>query len=131
MTMSVNSQATAARPRDGTPWYWYVTVTAVVFASAWGSIELTRGMDRVAAIWVANAVLLAIILTEPRRNWPALLLLGYCANVAANLYSADGLLVAAVLSICNTVEVVIAALLVQRSEEFDFARPRYLLRFCF
>lgn len=103
-------------------------VSFFVFVTAWAGIELTRGTGRIAAIWLANAVLLAALLKRPRREWAPLVSLGYFANVLANVCTGDGLVSATLLSSCNSVEVLIAGFLVTSLTKVrDFRRPRPMI----
>jgi PAS domain S-box-containing protein len=72
---------------------------------AWVCIEVTRGSGRVAAVWPANAVILAALVTSRPRDWPAFLLACLVGNVAANLLVGDSLAIAAGLSLCNGFEI--------------------------
>jgi signal transduction histidine kinase/DNA-binding LytR/AlgR family response regulator len=100
-----------------------------VFFSAWFGILLTREAGRVASIWVANAVVLFALLQMPRRDWGILLGVGYVANLAADLSSGDTLALGAALSLCNTIEVVLAAAMIRRlvPERIDLTRLRDLV----
>ncbi|QRF54652.1 sensor domain-containing diguanylate cyclase (plasmid) [Rhizobium rosettiformans] len=96
-----------------------------VFVTALAGIELTRGTERIAAIWISNAVLLAAVLKEERSSWIFLFPAAWLGNILANLQSGDGLLTAATLSAVNMIEVLICALLVTGlTKERDFRRPR-------
>lgn len=96
-----------------------------VFATALAGIELTRGTERIAAIWISNAVLLAALLKDERSSWIFLFPAAWLGNILANLQSDDGLLTAATLSAVNMIEVLICALLVTGlTKERDFRRPR-------
>ena len=48
------------------------------------AIELTSNGRDHASIWPADALILALLLKEPRRDWPWILLAGWVANLAAN-----------------------------------------------
>jgi len=45
-------------------------IVCAVFASAFLGIELTRESGRIASIWLANAVVLLVLLRTSRRRWP-------------------------------------------------------------
>lgn len=124
--------AETATTRPGAPWRVNVAMALLtglcVFVSAWACIELTRETGRIAAIWLANAVMLAAVLKRPRSDWPLLLAFGYLANILANLVTGDQLAVAVVLSLCNSLEVVLCALLVTGlTAARDFRRPRLMV----
>ena len=86
-----------------------ILVGLAIFALAWGGVELTKFGGRVATIWPANALLLALLLRRDHRSWPGVLLAALAANVAANLFAGDDALSAVALSACNTIEVIAAA----------------------
>ena len=97
-----------ARRHPLVPALW---MTAGVFAAAWAGIELTRESGRIASIWMANAVvLLALLKTAPRR-WPWWLGCGLAGNLGANLITGDSSWFAAILSLSNTVEILLVAML--------------------
>ncbi len=85
----------------------------VVFAVCVGGISLTRQSGRLASIWLANAVQLAMLLHRPKTAPHVLLSTGFLANLAANLSVGDKLSVALLLSLSNTLEVALSRLLLQ------------------
>ncbi|MGV8834255.1 MAG: diguanylate cyclase [Devosia sp.] len=100
-------------------------VSLSILVTAWAGIELTRGTGRIAVIWLANAVMLAAVLKRPRSEWPILLAMGYGANVLANLVTGDDVVTAALLSMCNSIEVVLSVTLLSGlTSERDFRRPK-------
>lgn len=99
-----------------------------VFALAWFGIELTRASGRVASVWFANAVLLALLLKQPVARWPLLVIFGYGGNIAANLQSGDGIVIAALLSACNSLEVMLAAAITRRfARSMDFRQRQPMM----
>lgn len=104
-------------------WLLAIAVGFVVYILAWFGIELTRSTGRIASLWLSNAVLLAAVLKLAPRKWPPILVLGYVGNIAANLQAGDGPLLAAVLTACNILEVLVAATVVVRfADSLDFRR---------
>ena len=100
----------------------------VVYAFASLGIELTRNTGRIASVWFANAVILAAILKHPTQRWALILALAYAGNLLANLHSGDSLVLATLLSACNILEVLVAAVLVLRfSDSLDFHRSRPMI----
>ena len=51
------------------PWLLPLLIGVCVVLSADLSIQLTRHTDRVAAIWLSNAVVLAALLRTPASGW--------------------------------------------------------------
>lgn len=119
-----------AKPSFAEPLLVALLVGLAVYAAAIGGIELTRGTGRIAAIWIANAVMLAAIFKRRTDEWPLILSVSYVANVLANVQAGDALHTSLVLALCNLVEVVICAFLVTvGTREYDFRRPRPMFLF--
>jgi len=105
-------------------------LAAVVFLSTWGGIEITFVSGRIAAIWIANAIVVIWALRVPRSRLAAVVLVGFSANVAGDLASGDLPLDAVVLSLCNAAEVLAVVLPLRRlGFVADFGRPKILLTF--
>ncbi|NGM34602.1 diguanylate cyclase [Methylobacterium sp. DB0501] len=87
------------------------------FGLAAGTIHLTSDGRDIAAVWPANAVLLAVLLivspaVPPDRRpgaWAAVLAAGYVANVAANMLTRGLSAGPFLLGVCNLVEICVAA----------------------
>ena len=63
----------------------WVLVGAVVYGCmTFATIMLTGDVHAIATLWPSDAVILALLLSRPRRDWPALLLAGWLANLVAN-----------------------------------------------
>jgi len=91
---------------------WGLTL-AVVAATAWVGLSSGRGAGHTPAVWWANAVLLAIVLLNPRSDrWP-LIAAGYCGNALAHLVMHDPVNQVILLSLCDTGETAFAVLAVQ------------------
>ena len=88
-------------------------VALVYLAGALAAIELTREAGNVAAIWPANAVLLAVLLRSDIRNWPIYTFGCAAANLAANMLYGDTLLVAAGFALVHMIEILSGCLLVR------------------
>src|SRR5512143_3856576 len=85
-----------------------------VMALAWISITVTVGAGRAAAIWPANAVILACLIRRRPGRWPVFVLAGFAGNLAANFLVGDAPAVAVGLSVCNAAEILICALGLRR-----------------
>jgi integral membrane sensor domain MASE1 len=106
--------------------------TVAVFAAAWFGIQLTRESGRIASIWFPNAVVVVVLLRAPRRRWPELILCGLLGNLGANLATGDASGLAALLSLCNTLEIIIVGWLfgtLVKGAKPDLTRPGTLLAF--
>jgi len=84
-------------------------VGMAVGAMAWASVELTREFDRIAAIWLGNGFLVAMLLTRARTEWLPLVACAWAANLTVNFYAGDTAPLAIGLSLTNSLEVLIAA----------------------
>src|SRR4051812_42652709 len=69
------------------------------------SIEIPRDLGRAAPFWPANALVLGVLLIAPRRSWFAWLAAGALGNFAADLLTAYGPGLSALLTACNVFEV--------------------------
>jgi len=95
------------------PWIELALVGLLVGAACWAGIELTRHSGRVASIWLANGLLLGILLGASNARWPRYLMAGFIGNLAANLLTGDPAAIALSLAACNSLEVVVAASLIR------------------
>jgi diguanylate cyclase (GGDEF)-like protein/PAS domain S-box-containing protein len=79
------------------------------FALASTMIHLTSHRVGIATIWPANALLLAMLLHQPRSQWRPMLLAAFIGNGVANILTRGTVPAALLFSIANMIEVVIAA----------------------
>ncbi|WP_207095040.1 diguanylate cyclase domain-containing protein [Novosphingobium sp. PY1] len=56
---------------------------------AWTTIYVTSDQHAHATMWPADAVILALLLKHPKRDWPYLLLAGWCGNLVANVLTRE------------------------------------------
>lgn len=108
-----------------------VALGLIVLIVAWGGIEFTRESGRVAAVWIANGITLAALLSHDRTDWRGLICGAWLGNFAANLIVGDSVLGAAALSLINQVEVwVAAAIMAKTYAPFDrFDQRSVITRF--
>jgi len=88
-----------------------LTISLLVAFAACAGMNMV-GSKLVSAFWPANGLLLAFILTAPRRHWPIYLLAGAIANVVVHRIVAPveyGLWDAVQISIANAIEITVAA----------------------
>lgn len=88
-------------------------VAAAVFLAAKLGVDLSRLSDNVAAIWIANAIPLAIILLRPRSETPGYVAAAVIGNLVMNLVNGDATPVAAAFAGCNAGEVLAVAILLR------------------
>lgn len=92
-------------------------VAAAVFVAAVSGLLVTQDEGRLASIWSANAILLsALLLTRPRQ-WPNLLGSALLAHVGANLVIGDGFGTAVLLALCNILETMVGAILLNHVQK--------------
>ena len=82
-------------------------VAALFGLLSWIGIVATRGDGRIAAIWLPNAILVAILLRGRGRIDLRYFPYAWLANLAANLLVGDDLVRAAALSTCNSIEILL------------------------
>ena len=82
---------------------------------AFVSIELTRDGGRLAAVWLPNALALAVLLRGPAGREGALLGSVLLGNIAAAVIVGDGLVKALTLAACNVLELAVALILIRRA----------------
>jgi PAS domain S-box-containing protein len=108
-----------------------LVVFALVGLAAWGGMTLTRASGQIYTIWVANGLLLAVLLKAHRRHWPAYLVCGLLATIGANLLIHNRLIVATGLPLCDSIEILVAASVLSKfcPRPFDLQQRRTLLTF--
>jgi len=105
-------------------------VFSLIFLSACGGLALSDYIGRVSAIWVANAILVYFMLKHPPRERLAILSAGLAGNLIGDIVMGDTLAIAAALTSCNAVGVlIVSAPLNYFGFNREFARPRSLCVF--
>lgn len=92
-----------------------VLLTAVAFfLIAWGGIELSHTAQRIAPLWLANGMVVAVVLTQPwvRARW--YLLACFIANIGLGAATGDDLLVTTGFAFANQVEIAIVYFALRR-----------------
>jgi PAS domain S-box-containing protein len=94
---------------------------------AWAALAI-RGPGRVAPIWPANGLLLALLLRSPPRQWPSLLAAGYGGIVVGSVANGGKPALTAVLAVWNLAEVSLsaAAILTFGGRPLDLSRLRFI-----
>src|SRR5262245_43007502 len=90
-----------------------------VFATGTLAIDLLRLGDNVAAIWLSNALALAVILQRPPRDWGLYAGATAAGNLAMGLLHGDGWPLLLGIAGCNVGEVMIAATLLRLCRATD------------
>ena len=108
-----------------------IVVAALFGLLAWCSIMLTRGDGRVAAIWLPNALLVAVLLRGRGLISLRFFPLAYAANVLADMLAGDPWGRALGVSLANSIEVggIWLGMILARQPRPDFVNLRDLVAF--
>ncbi|MDT8429212.1 MAG: diguanylate cyclase [Pseudomonadales bacterium] len=100
------------------------------YLAAWFAINYTVTQSGIAVFWPANAILLSCLLTAPYRQWPALALAAFCAELLIDT-PVYPLWASVAFGLINVTESGLAALLTRRASKlpFHFNRVDQVLRF--
>lgn len=106
-------------------------VALSVFGTAYFGLILSQGFGGLAAIWPSDAVQMAILLRSDRRHWPIFVVVGLFASTMANLVAGTPFLVGLMLSACNTIGILPAAMVLRRvyDSSIDLSRRGDLVAF--
>src|SRR6185437_10701807 len=74
---------------------------------------LLEGPSQIATVWIANGVLTAFLLRQPKNRWWAFLLTAWLGNAVFILIVRDSLAIGASFAFCNTIEILIALFLLK------------------
>ena len=88
-------------------------LAVIVFTAAYGAMEFARGTGYVAPVWLANAIVLGVLLSSDTDDWPAFIVAGSGALLAANFASGASAILAFGFTVTNMAEPVLAAILIQ------------------
>ena len=113
------------REAQGTRLMRLVLIGLAYFATALGSVLLTREAGNVATLWIADSIAIAAILLCRRADWQLLTGLFVIASVAANLIFGDSLAASLFLTLANAANITVAVALVRRWSNLRtvFLRP--------
>ena len=108
-----------------------ILVTLGYAVLAYGGVALTRGDGRFAAVWLPNAVALALLLQFRPRSKTAFLLACFSGCMLANLAAGTNFLLSAGFSLGNLAEICIALLVLRhfRNRQLDMEDMADLLLF--
>jgi two-component system, sensor histidine kinase len=104
---------------------------AAIFCLAWGGLKLSEAHG-IAAIWLPDAVVLAVLLRSPQRQWPMYLGLAFLSYFLGNQVQRTDGLVSLVLPLCNLLSLTVSALLLSRiwGDNPQLSERRTLIQFC-
>jgi len=101
----------------------------LVAVLAYLCVDLPREHNQVTPVWLANAAVLAVLLRTERRDWPLYGLFALIGNVVAGLHSGGQIAIVVSLSLANSLEYLLCALVLLKvlGRDIDVGRPRDLL----
>ena len=85
-----------------------------IFGLGYGCLLIPRVGGQLSPIWLPNAVLVAFLVAAPRMRWTLGLTVGGLAILAAHLAAGSAPVRAVGLTVCNLLEVLLAAVLIVR-----------------
>lgn len=85
----------------------------VLASNALGELG-TQDSGRISAIWIANGLVLGLLLAVPRAHWYGYLTAAFLGNAAAHFYFGAHYPIALALALCNVGEVALAAGLIRK-----------------
>jgi diguanylate cyclase (GGDEF)-like protein len=107
-------------------------MSALVLACAWASSRLSSDSGGAGCIWIANAVIMAFVLTAPRRWKIAFAAVGLCAELAVDLAWGTPVVEALWFLFCNAAEVLLAVTaLGHLTQRGDITSKRALCRIAY
>ncbi len=86
-----------------------MAASAAVALACWLGIDVLRPGDQLSAIWPANGVLLAFLLTAPRRQWLLYLCAGFVSSVTCHYLWAPGGSPEFTMALADALEIYVAA----------------------
>lgn len=106
------SEIIGATPRRR--WGVAMASLAVVFGCTWLADLAAQDGGRISAIWIANGLILGLLLAVPQRHWLGYLVAAFVGNATANWHFGAPYPIALALAMCNTGEALLAAFLIRR-----------------
>jgi PAS domain S-box-containing protein len=136
MTSSVFDKPVRAEQRSETrlndfirkPGIVHVLLTLAACSLSIGAVLLARGTSDVAAVWPVNAILLIVVLRWPKAKWPALFACLFIGYILANVVIGDPWVRSLILTMANSLEVLIVALILSRNSAPNITRKSGIFR---
>jgi diguanylate cyclase (GGDEF)-like protein/PAS domain S-box-containing protein len=114
----------------------WALVALLVAASVWFSKSYTKDATRLATMWLANGLVVGLLLCTTTRRWPSLLAAGFAGNALGAALAHDPARSVAVSAIVNIFEVLVAAWPLRHARETqalagiaDLTRPALFAKF--
>lgn len=76
-------------PKSGRDAWRMLLAGLAMGLAVWLSVALTRVPSGVASLWIANGILLGVLLRSPSAHWPLLFALAGAANLVPRLLQGD------------------------------------------
>jgi diguanylate cyclase (GGDEF)-like protein/PAS domain S-box-containing protein len=110
-----------------------ILLALLLGAATSGTLLLNTRTDGITVLWPSNGLLLGVLLLAPRRHWLSYFALGFSVDFAISSATAGFNVEQICLSICNMIEVLLAAtaLSMVLPSTPDFTRIRQLLQLIF
>jgi len=111
-------------------WTWLPLFGAAIAAADVSAGLLAEQLSHIAAIWLANAIIVVVLLRAPTADWSRILPTAACGLVAGELWLGNPVSDALVFSSCNVLEILFVCLPFRHfGWDQQFADPRRLLTF--
>ena len=107
-----------------------VLLAAATAVFAWIAIDLTRVAGSVSSVWIANGIVVGVLLFKPTRQWPWWIAAGWIGEFTARLLHGDALGMSIGNSLANVLEIVCVAGAI-RQRVPDITDPARLLALAF
>ena len=122
-----------ASPQGLAHWLELAITFLVLLLFSWLGIKLSNSSEGVATIWFTNGMLLALVILRPRHFWIQYFAVGLFADTLADVLYGDRFALAFGVSLANSVEVILSALVLTYvfGSPFNLSRRRPLVGFLF
>lgn len=91
----------------------WLAAASLYFICAWATLKFGTSGNGIAAVWPANAVLVAMLLADARLRWRLVLSAGFAANVAATLATRSVSVAPFLFGAANLIEIAVAVALLR------------------
>jgi diguanylate cyclase (GGDEF)-like protein/PAS domain S-box-containing protein len=114
----------------------WVLAAVLVAVSVWFSKTYTKDASRLATMWLANGLVVGLLLCTTTRRWPPLLLAGFLGNLIGAAAANDPARSIAISGSFNLLEVLVAAWPLRHARDAqalagiaDLTRPKWFAKF--
>jgi len=111
-------------------WGWLLLLGAAIAAADVSAALLAEQLNHIAAIWLANAIVVVVLLRSPTCDWSRILPVAAAGLIAGEMWLGNPIADALVFSSCNVLEILIVCLPFRYlGWDRAFTAPRNLLSF--